>query len=258
MISFCCLSLRLIFRNFIMVKSPFFSHHLGKINKVERLLWFQSKQSMLCIWKSIWWDFKSVFCSFLPRRFLGNDPISSNFIPLPWTIVDFFPRRNFIQFERHICFNSEIFSTRMESIHPNPTFSDASTGSNRKLHTLGRFSDERGMSELLLPGEGLLEKGSGRNFVLQDLLVVLTLPETSIAPENRPSQKETHLPTPVFQVRTVSFREATSQKDGFLWTLDSRCELRVSKRINIDTAHFAIMSKKSHVIFATSYTVRAE
>ena len=83
------------------------------------------------------------------------------------------------------------------------------------FHTLGRFSDERGMSELLLPGEGLLEKGSGRNFVLQDLLVVFTLPETSIAPENRPSQKETHLPTPVFQVRTVSFR-ATSQKDGFL------------------------------------------
>ena len=34
-----------------------------------------------------------------------------------------------------------------------------------------------------------------------------TLPETNIAPENRPSQKETHLPTTVFQVRTVSFRD---------------------------------------------------
>ena len=34
-----------------------------------------------------------------------------------------------------------------------------------------------------------------------------TLPEANIAPENRPSQNRTHLPTPVFQVRTVSFRE---------------------------------------------------
>ena len=34
-----------------------------------------------------------------------------------------------------------------------------------------------------------------------------TLPETNIAPENRPSQKETSIPTIHFQVRTVSFRE---------------------------------------------------
>ena len=95
---------------------------------------------------------------------------------------------------------------------------------------------------------------------LQDLVVVFTLPETSSSPLKigRNPKGNSSEPTPVFQVRTVSFREATSQKDGFLWTLDSRCELRVSKRINIDTAHFAIMSKKRHVIFATSYTVRAE
>ena len=34
-----------------------------------------------------------------------------------------------------------------------------------------------------------------------------TLPKTNIAPENRPSKKETSIPTIHFQVRTVSFRE---------------------------------------------------
>ncbi len=34
-----------------------------------------------------------------------------------------------------------------------------------------------------------------------------TLPETNIAPENRPFQKETSIPTIHFQVRCVSFRE---------------------------------------------------
>ncbi len=34
-----------------------------------------------------------------------------------------------------------------------------------------------------------------------------TLPETNIAHENKPSQKETSIPTIHFQVRTVSFRE---------------------------------------------------
>ena len=33
-----------------------------------------------------------------------------------------------------------------------------------------------------------------------------TLPETNIAPENRPFQKETSIPTIHFQVRNVSFR----------------------------------------------------
>ena len=37
-----------------------------------------------------------------------------------------------------------------------------------------------------------------------------TLPETNIAPENRPSLKETSLPTIHFQVRAVSFREGIS------------------------------------------------
>ena len=34
----------------------------------------------------------------------------------------------------------------------------------------------------------------------------ITLPETNIAPENRPSHKETSIPTIHFQVRTVSFQ----------------------------------------------------
>ena len=33
-----------------------------------------------------------------------------------------------------------------------------------------------------------------------------TLPETNIAPESRPSQRETHLPTIIFQGRTVNFK----------------------------------------------------
>ena len=36
---------------------------------------------------------------------------------------------------------------------------------------------------------------------------LVTLPETNIAPENRPFQKETSIPTIHFQVRFVSFRE---------------------------------------------------
>ena len=35
----------------------------------------------------------------------------------------------------------------------------------------------------------------------------VTLPETNIAPENRPSQKETSILTIHFQVQAVSFRE---------------------------------------------------
>ena len=41
-----------------------------------------------------------------------------------------------------------------------------------------------------------------------DANVVGTLPETdSFAPENKPSQKEIHLPTTNFPVRPVSFRK---------------------------------------------------
>ena len=39
------------------------------------------------------------------------------------------------------------------------------------------------------------------------LYVLYTLPETNIAPENGPSQRETSIPTIHFQVRTVSFRD---------------------------------------------------
>ena len=40
----------------------------------------------------------------------------------------------------------------------------------------------------------------------------ITLPKTNIAPENRPSQKETSIPTIHVQVRTVSFREGILDK----------------------------------------------
>ena len=39
------------------------------------------------------------------------------------------------------------------------------------------------------------------------ILTISTRPKTNIAPENRPSQKKSSLPTIHFQVRTVSFRE---------------------------------------------------
>ena len=52
---------------------------------------------------------------------------------------------------------------------------------------------------------------------------IITLPKTSIAPENRPSQKETHLPTIHFQVLWFSFREGSwswlSFKPFFLETV---------------------------------------
>ena len=40
--------------------------------------------------------------------------------------------------------------------------------------------------------------------------ILATLPETNIAPANRPSQKKTSIPTIHFQVGAVSFREATN------------------------------------------------
>ena len=47
--------------------------------------------------------------------------------------------------------------------------------------------------------------------------VLNTLPETNIAPENRPSQKETSLPIIHFQVRAVSFRECIFTKPPNTW-----------------------------------------
>jgi len=64
-------------------------------------------------------------------------------------------------------------------------------------------------------------------------MIFLTLPKTNIAPDRRPSQKENHLPTLVFQVRVVSFREGkleTSEtkpgEEKMLITFEkSRCSL---------------------------------
>ncbi len=49
----------------------------------------------------------------------------------------------------------------------------------------------------------------------------ITLPKTNIAPENRPSQKETSFPTIHFQVQAVSFREGR-------WHLTESCQDRPS------------------------------
>ena len=46
---------------------------------------------------------------------------------------------------------------------------------------------------------------------------MFTLPETNIAQENRPSQKETSIPAIHFQVRTVSFREGIMTKPPTFW-----------------------------------------
>ena len=45
-----------------------------------------------------------------------------------------------------------------------------------------------------------------------------TLPETNIAPENRPSEKEHSIPTIHVQVQTVSFREGIYV---FMWASNS-------------------------------------
>lgn len=52
-----------------------------------------------------------------------------------------------------------------------------------------------------------------------------TLPDTNIARENRPFQKETSFPIIHFQVRAVSFREGTGYRKDFF-------------KININTAPF--------------------
>ena len=45
------------------------------------------------------------------------------------------------------------------------------------------------------------------DFQCVKMLYLTTLPETNIAPENRPSQQEMNIPTIHFQGRAVSFRE---------------------------------------------------
>ena len=62
-----------------------------------------------------------------------------------------------------------------------------------------------------------MDQSSSLTTVLEDDIdigqqtLLSTLPETNIAPENRPSQKESSLPTIHFQGRTLSFREGNSK-----------------------------------------------
>ena len=44
---------------------------------------------------------------------------------------------------------------------------------------------------------------------------VKSIDETNIAPENKPSQKESHGPTTIIQGRAVSFRQGTRTRCGY-------------------------------------------
>ena len=59
----------------------------------------------------------------------------------------------------------------------------------------------------------------------QFILIKYTLPETNVTPENRPSQKETSIPTIHFPVRTVSFREGNTHM-----TFPSSIEIKSSSK----------------------------
>ena len=62
----------------------------------------------------------------------------------------------------------------------------------------------------LMPKKTSEQKSSThkRNIAIScNLIAADTLPKTNIAPENRPSQKETNIPTIHFQVRAVGLRE---------------------------------------------------
>ena len=61
-----------------------------------------------------------------------------------------------------------------------------------------------------------------------------TLPQTNMAPENRPSQKETSIPTIHFQGRTVSFREGINTQN-ILAAAFTILQLFICQRSTIDT-----------------------
>ena len=68
---------------------------------------------------------------------------------------------------------------------------------------------------LVEPGQSTTQIGSQGFFEIilreeQHEIIWHTFPETNIAPENRPAQKETSIPTIHFQVRAVSFREGNT------------------------------------------------
>ena len=65
----------------------------------------------------------------------------------------------------------------------------------------------------------LFQQDANNGMSVKEAGMFLHSPETNIAPENRPSQKETSIPTIHFQVRTVSFREGIFL---FLGDIDSR------------------------------------
>ena len=51
----------------------------------------------------------------------------------------------------------------------------------------------------------------------------MTLPETNISPENRPSQKESSIPTIHFQGQAASFREGTHQQSAIVCPANVIC-----------------------------------
>ena len=87
----------------------------------------------------------------------------------------------------------------------------------------------------------------------------ITLPETDIAPENRPSQEETSIPTIQFQVRTVSFSKGTIPWDAILVCYDetggASRHLKKNIRRQIPVPKRWKHSKKHKVFLAGSFKV---
>ncbi len=79
--------------------------------------------------------------------------------------------------------------------------------------------------------------------VLQRGISRITLPKTNIAPENRPSQKETSIPTIHFQGRNLSFREGTKIGKG---------ELLGNRRLRPNDHQSQISSKSMGYFFSGS------
>ena len=80
-------------------------------------------------------------------------------------------------------------------------------------------------------------------FILQRGISRITLPKTNITPENRPSQKETSIPTIHFQGRNLSFREGTKIGKG---------ELLGNRRLRPNDHQSQISSKSMGYFFSGS------
>ena len=86
----------------------------------------------------------------------------------------------------------------------------------------------------------LFQQDANNGMSVKEAGMFLHSPETNIAPENRPSQKETSIPTIHFQVRTVSFREGIFL---FLGNIDSHVPLGFGGPTHSGRGVFGSMAK---------------